>query len=49
MQLRNAGMLSQQAIIRTFTAGSSIVDAESEWAGNDNYPGRLRTRAMPGR
>ena len=28
MQLYNAGMTSQNAAIRTFTAGSSLVDAE---------------------
>jgi hypothetical protein len=33
-------MISRNATIRTFTAGSSIVDAESAWANNVNYPGR---------
>ncbi|KAK5168839.1 uncharacterized protein LTR77_006148 [Saxophila tyrrhenica] len=42
MQLRAAGMISPHATIRTFTAGSSIVDAESVWANNANFPGRLK-------
>ena len=42
MQLRNAGMISQNATIRTFSAGSSLVDAEGVWANNANYPGPRR-------
>lgn len=39
MQLSNADMISQNATIRTFSAGSSLVDAEGVWANNGNLPG----------
>jgi hypothetical protein len=37
LQLRNAGLISQNSTIRTFTAGSSIVDAQAVWANNGEY------------
>ncbi|KAK3696634.1 hypothetical protein LTR37_017815 [Vermiconidia calcicola] len=42
MQLRDAFMISEDAYIRTFTAGSYIVDAQSVWANKANYPGQFR-------
>ncbi|KAJ9626481.1 hypothetical protein H2203_004113 [Taxawa tesnikishii (nom. ined.)] len=37
--------ISQPATIRTFTAGSSIVNAQAAWANNVNYPGKFKREA----
>ncbi|KAF1820721.1 uncharacterized protein K489DRAFT_403312 [Dissoconium aciculare CBS 342.82] len=40
--LRNGNFISQGATIRTWTAGSDIVEAQTAWDKNLNYPGRRR-------
>ncbi|KAK3710933.1 hypothetical protein LTR37_009954 [Vermiconidia calcicola] len=51
LQLREAYMISEDAYVRTFTAGSYIVDAQSVWANKANYPGvrKVRRGAFGGR
>ncbi|KAK5138082.1 hypothetical protein LTR08_005880 [Meristemomyces frigidus] len=41
-RLAAAKLISLHSTIRTITAGSDIVNAESFWANNVNYPGRRR-------
>ena len=43
-QLRNGGIISQNASIRTHTAGNSLLDAESAWANSAEYVGRRMKR-----
>lgn len=44
-KLAAAHLISTSSTIRTITAGSDIVQAESAWSNNLNYPGKEKRKA----
>ncbi|KAK8206887.1 hypothetical protein M8818_004722 [Zalaria obscura] len=44
--LTSNNLIDRGSTIRTFTVGSSIVEAQAAWANNVNYPGKERMRKL---
>ncbi|GAB7346614.1 hypothetical protein MBLNU459_g1754t1 [Dothideomycetes sp. NU459] len=40
--LTSRKLISRESTIRTMTSGSDVIEAQSAWANNRNYPGKKR-------
>ncbi|KAG9971785.1 hypothetical protein KCU98_g13661, partial [Aureobasidium melanogenum] len=46
--LTSHSLIQRNSTIRTLTTGSAIVNAQSAWANNQNYPGKRETLSWSG-
>ncbi|KAG9667707.1 hypothetical protein KCU99_g2639, partial [Aureobasidium melanogenum] len=46
--LTSHSLIQRNSTIRTLTTGSAIVNAQSAWANNQNYPGKRETSSWSG-
>ncbi|KAG9680389.1 hypothetical protein KCU95_g15510, partial [Aureobasidium melanogenum] len=46
--LTSHSLIQRNSTIRTMTTGSAIVNAQSAWANNQNYPGKRETSSWSG-